>query len=143
MLRFYPTHTIATSTGLLLVRLVMGAAFMFHGWPKIQNPLHWLDRMSSPPPAVLQALSAVAEFVGGAALILGVLTPLAAFGLVCTMAGALATVHIPARHPFVDAGGGHSFELAAIYLAVSLLLLLTGPGRWSLDALGSGALRGT
>ncbi|HEX3657325.1 MAG TPA: DoxX family protein [Pirellulales bacterium] len=140
MLRIYPALSITSSTGLLAVRLVMGAAFMVHGWPMIQNPMHWMDAFgaSAPPPA-LQAAGAISEFVGGAAILLGLLTPLAALGIIGTMIAGLAMVHIPHRDPFVGKPGQQSFELAAIYLAVSVLLLLTGPGRWSLDALFFGS----
>jgi putative oxidoreductase len=140
MLRIYPAISITGSTGLLAVRLVMGAAFMLHGWPMIQNPLHWMDPYApTPPPAALQAAAAVSEFVGGAAIILGLFTPLAALGLAATMIAGLAMVHLPHHDPFVGKPGQPSFELAAIYLAVSILLLLAGPGRWSLDAMFFGS----
>jgi putative oxidoreductase len=121
------------SLGLLVLRLVMGAAFMIHGWPKIQNPTGWMPAETGFPPA-LQALAAVAEFVGGIGLILGFLTPLAALGIAATMGVAITKVHLPAGHPFVDSQGGHSYELAAVYLAGALAILLSGPGRFSLDA---------
>jgi putative oxidoreductase len=35
--------------------------------------------------------------------------------------------------PFVAVGGGGSYELAALYLCIALLLLTIGPGRLSLD----------
>ncbi len=54
----------AGSAGVLLVRLVMGAAFILHGWTKIQHPGAWMPA-ESPVPAVFQALAAVAEFGGG------------------------------------------------------------------------------
>jgi putative oxidoreductase len=122
------------SVGLLVLRAVVGAAFMFHGWPKIQQPMAWMPPEANMPGA-LQLLAAAAEFGGGAALILGLLTRLAALGLIATMAVALTTVHIAQRHPFVGKPGDPSSELAAVYLACSLLLLLTGPGRFSLDAM--------
>jgi putative oxidoreductase len=119
---------------LLLVRLVMGLAFVLHGWPKIQNPMGWMNAMGgSSVPSFLQALAAFAEFGGGIALILGLLTPIAALGLVCQMIGALVLVHIPQGHPFVSQGGPSS-ELALIYLVMSIMLIFTGPGKWSLDA---------
>jgi putative oxidoreductase len=119
---------------LLLVRLVMGPAFVLHGWPKIQNPMGWMNAMGgSSVPSFLQALAAVAEFGGGIALILGLLTPIAAFGLVCQMLGALFLVHLPQGHPFVSQGGP-SYELALIYLVMSVTLIALGPGKWSLDA---------
>jgi putative oxidoreductase len=124
------------SVGLLLLRVVVGAAFLFHGWPKIQNPLHWMEAMGgSGTPPMLQAAAAVSEFGGGAALILGLLTPLAALGIACTMAGALGMVHLRMGHAFVAAAPGKpSYELAAVYLAAAILFLLAGPGKWSLDA---------
>jgi putative oxidoreductase len=123
--------------GLLLLRLVMGAAFLFHGEPKIQNPFHWMDPRdgTSPVPGFLQALAAVSEFGGGMALIVGLLTPLAALGIACTMAVAIGMVHLPEADPFVGRPGQRSFELAAIYLASAILLLLMGPGILSIDAL--------
>jgi len=112
----------------------MGAAFMFHGWPKIQNPTGWMGP-EPPMPTILLAAAATSEFVGGTALILGLLTRLAALGLTITMAVAASMVHIRHHDPFVASKPGESsWELAAIYLACSVLLLLFGPGRISLDA---------
>lgn len=124
--------------GLLVLRLVTGAAFVLHGWPKIQNAFHWMDRPDAPAdmPGALQALAALSEFGGGIALIVGLLTPLAALGIACTMIVAIAKVHVPAGHSFVAARPGEpSFELAAVYLANVIMLLLVGPGVLSLDAL--------
>jgi putative oxidoreductase len=124
--------------GLLVLRLVTGAAFIFHGWPKIQNAFHWMDRDNAPSgvPDWLQALAALSEFGGGIALILGFLTLLAALGIGCTMITALATVHIPHGDPFVASGPGQpSCEPAAVYLAVMIALFFVGPGLLSLDAL--------
>jgi hypothetical protein len=50
------------------------------------------------------------------------------------MGVAIVKVQVPAGHPFVDSKGGHSYELAAAYLAGALAILLVGPGRFSLDA---------
>jgi putative oxidoreductase len=124
------------AAALLLVRLVMGAAFILHGWPKIQNPLGWMNAMGGQGvPSFLQALAALAEFGGGIALVLGLLTPIAALGIVCQMLGALLLVHFPKGDPFVaSAPGASSYELALVYLAAAVLLIALGPGRWSLDA---------
>src|SRR5262245_34476320 len=89
--------------GILLLRLVAGAAFILHGWPKIQNPTGWMNAMGASVPPALQALAAFMEFGGGIALILGLLTPIVALGLLIEMLVALFMVHIPAGHPFVAA----------------------------------------
>jgi putative oxidoreductase len=126
------------SLGLLAVRLVAGAALILHGWPKIQNPLGWMPPQAGVHPA-LQAASAVAEFGGGIAFILGLLTPLFALLVAGNMATAFSMVHL--RHPFVAGPGQPSSELALLYLSIALLLLLAGPGRLSLDALLFGRRR--
>ena len=119
------------SLGLLALRLVVGAAFIVHGWPKIQNPMHWMGDKVSP---ILQLAAAIAEFGGGIALILGFLTPIAAGLLAIDMAFALILVHLPQHQPFVGGGPGGSFELPLVYLAIMIALLGTGPGAYSLDA---------
>ncbi len=119
--------------GLLIVRVIFGLGIMQHGWGKIQHPFNWMGPDAAVP-GFLQFLAALSEFGGGIALILGLLTPLAMFGLACTMLTAIFTVHIRAGDPFVARGGGRSYELAALYLGVALLMLFTGPGKLSLDA---------
>src|SRR5687768_15378789 len=74
------------SLGLLLLRVVVGAAFMFHGLPKIKNPTDWMDRETTTVHGSLQAAAAVSEFAGGAMLILGLFTRVAATALGITMA---------------------------------------------------------
>ena len=136
MRRFlYPDRFSASeSVGLLAVRLVMGAALMFHGWPKIQQPMGWMGPEATMP-GVLQAAAAVAEFVGGGAIVIGLLTRPFAVLTAITMAVGASMVHIPQGDPFVGKPGQSSWELAAIYFACSLLLVLAGPGRMALDAL--------
>ncbi len=122
------------STGVLLLRLVMGAAFMLHGWPKIQNPMGWMGPAATMP-GVLQLLAALSEFGGGMALIPGLLARLASLGIACVMVVALATVHLPHGDPFVSKTGEPSCELPSVYLACAIVCLLLGPGRFSLDAI--------
>ena len=119
------------SIAVLLLRLVAGVAFIFHGWSKIQNPFHWLDKAATPPPGFVQALAAVAEFGGGIGIIIGLLTPLCAVGILCTMGYAVYT-HVLRGDPFVSKGGG-SYELPVVYLVIATALLLLGPGPYSLD----------
>lgn len=127
------------SAGLLFVRVYAGLALMQHGQGKIANPLHWMDGAAVHPPGFLQFLAAVSEYLGGLALALGVLTPVAAFGIACTMAYAI-WVHVAKGDPFVGRGG--SFEPALGYFVTALLLVLAGPGGYSLDAMIARRLRG-
>lgn len=117
---------------LLLIRIVCGYAFILIGWGKIQNPLYWMGNESSVPGA-LQALAAISEFGGGISLILGLLTRLGALGIGCTMAGAIIMHRFVMGDPFVNLTGGNSYQLAAAYLLIALLLVVLGPGRFSLD----------
>jgi putative oxidoreductase len=117
--------------GLLVVRLVFGSALTLHGLQKMSSPLGWMGADSSVP-GVLQFLAFFSEFAGGLAILVGLLTPLAALGVAITMVVAMVMAH--ASDPFVSASGP-SKEGAASYLAVALLMLLSGPGVLSLDRL--------
>ncbi len=134
--RIYPNWVTGPgAVALLILRVVVGVAFAFHGWGKVQNPQHWMDQMPNPPPAALQAAAAFSEFGGGIALAVGFLTPLAALAIIGVMVGALAMVHIPHHDPFVATRGGPSAEPAAFYLAAALVFLFVGPGSCSLDGM--------
>ncbi|CAN5568820.1 hypothetical protein BH20ACI3_BH20ACI3_03830 [soil metagenome] len=131
------------SVGLLIVRLVFGLGMVLHGSQKIGAPFTWMNAFAGAdaPPGFLQALAAAAEFFGGLALILGLLTPLAAFVVACVMLAGIGIAHLPAGDPFVGAPRQSSYESAAGYLAVALLLIVTGPGTLSLDWLLFGRRR--
>lgn len=135
---FPDTSSLTASLGLLILRLVTGGAMVLHGWPKMQSPTTW---MGPDMPGYLRFLAAFAEFGGGLALILGLLTPLAALGIVCTMAVATWKVHGMGAPWIADKPGGMSFEPSLGYLAVGLLFLFAGPGAISLDALFFGGRR--
>ncbi|MGE5698489.1 MAG: DoxX family protein [Deltaproteobacteria bacterium] len=117
---------------LLFIRLVVGYAFMLHGWGKIQNPLGWMGPTSSVP-GIFQALAAISEFGGGMALISGFLTRLGAFGIACTMIGAVYMHSAVLGDPFVNLKGGRAYELAAVFLVIAVFFVISGPGRFSLD----------
>ena len=120
----------APSWALLAVRVVVGAAFMHHGFTKIQNPFAWMGPDSAMP-GFLQALAAISEFCGGFAWMIGFLVPIASFGIFCTMVVAISR-HLSHCDPFVGKGG--SYELALVYACVAALLFVVGPGRISLDS---------
>lgn len=114
---------------ILIIRVVVGAAMMMHGWSKIQSPLNWMGP-EAPVPGIFQALAALSEFGGGLAWILGLLTPLASLGMFFTMAVAAFT-HMSRGDSFV--GTPPTYELALVYCILSLFIMLNGPGKYSAD----------
>lgn len=122
---------LAVDIVVLLSRLAIGYAFLVIGWGKIQNPTDWMRGITFAP--LWQVLAAVAEFGGGLLLLLGFLTRLGALGIACVMVVATA-VHILAfKDPYINFTGGSSYQVAIAYLCIALLLLVLGPGRFSLD----------
>ena len=134
LLRFFqvPDQDENVSKALLLMRLVAGVAFLHHGWFKVQNPFGWMGPDSSIP-GFLQGLAALAEFGGGLAWILGLLTSLATLGIICTMLGAIFTHAVVNGDPFVNMMGGPAYEMASLFLVIAFVILAAGPGRYSLD----------
>lgn len=122
------------SLALLFLRLIVGLAFVMYGSGKIQNPFGWMGP-DAPFPSFLLFLAAVAEFGGGIALILGLLTPIASFGIFCTMIVATYIHAIAAGDPYVNTTGGPSYVIAVVYLGLSILFMVMGPGKFSLDRL--------
>jgi putative oxidoreductase len=127
-----PEYSTFTHAALLLTRIVAGLAFMMHGWSKIQNPFGWMGSQGFAP-GLFQALAALSEFGGGLAWILGLLTPLASLGIASTMAVAFWSHAFMRGDPFVSMTGGPSYELAAVFFCIALLMMAIGPGRFSLD----------
>jgi putative oxidoreductase len=128
---------------LFFVRIVVGRAFVFHGFPKIMDPSGWAASMtltapwSGGPtlgaiPEWLQIAVAIVEFFGGIALIFGILSRLTGLLLCVDMIAAWIFVELPHGSPFV--GAGHTMEANLTYMAVTFMVLLTGPGAISLDA---------
>jgi putative oxidoreductase len=134
MKKYFKTRvdSVSVDAVLLFIRLIMGYAFILHGWGKIQAPMGWMGP-DSPVPGIFQALAALSEFGGGIALILGLVTRLASLGMMFTMLVATIFHAFIMGDPFVSKGGGGSYELAAVYFALSILFIVVGPGRFSLD----------
>ena len=122
------------NTGLLLLRIGVGLCIaIMHGWDKISSgPELWTQLGGTAEligigflPALWGFLSAVAEFVGGLLVVVGLLFRPALILLVLNMSMA-ATMHVMT--------GNGSPELAIIYGIVFFSLIFIGPGRYSLDA---------
>lgn len=111
--------------GLFVLRLVMGAIFILHGWPKIKN--HKGAAASMGLPALLVLGVGLIETLGGLALILGLYTQIAAILIGLVMLGAIKMKVINWKTKFIVMGAmGWEYDLAL--LAAALVILVTGGG---------------
>ncbi|MCT2273452.1 DoxX family protein [Dietzia cinnamea] len=119
---------------ILLARVGIGVVFVAHGWQKfftlgLARVGEQFAGYGIPQPEVTAAIVAGVELVAGAALVAGLLTPLAGILLGVDMAGALYFVH--ATHgPFVPQNG---WELVVALGVGALLIAAVGAGRFSID----------
>jgi putative oxidoreductase len=129
------------------LRLALGAVFLAHGsqkvlgsfggkglgaWTSGQTPFGFMR-----PAWLWLGAAAFSELVGGALIVLGLLTRVGAFLIACTMIVAIAGVHWP---NFFAPGG---IEYPMTLLAACLALLIVGGGQLSVDLglTGSGGRR--
>ncbi|WPO69511.1 DoxX family protein [Streptomyces sp. KN37] len=125
-------------TGILILRLLVGLLVAGHGVQKVSSHLggRGLEggaeefRADGFRGGVLTALAAGGGQIGsGLLLAAGVLTPLAATGVIGVMTVALT---VKWRHGLWVQNDGYEYPLVLIGTAAALAT--TGPGTWSLDA---------
>ena len=88
-------------------------------------------------PVIYGYLVGLAQFAGGLAILLGVFERIGSICVIVVMIGAIYRVHLP--HGFDIGKGGMEFALTV--LLISLGLLISGPGRYSLSGILPGPLR--
>lgn len=128
----------------LIARLVLGIVFFAHG---AQLTLGWFGGYGYTGsmgfftgtmhiPALFAFLAIFAQFAGSIALILGVLSRLAALGIAIVMAVAIATVHVKVGF-FMNWYGnqkGEGYEYHLLAIALALVVMIKGAGPVSIDA---------
>lgn len=118
--------------GPFVVRLTLGLVFVVAGWGKLHSldqVTEFFDSLHIPAPYLNAVFVSSVELVGGAMLLAGFGTRIAAMFLVVVMAVAIWTAKRPDLHGVVDLATTIEFT----YLAAFMWLMVAGAGRASLD----------
>lgn len=117
----------------LVLRVVIGIAFIMHGWQKVSGGLAgttgFFASVGIPFAAFFAFVVTWLEFLGGIALVLGLATHWVSKLLAIDMLVAILVVHAKGGF-FVPTG----VELPLLLLAATISLMITGGGKYSLDA---------
>ena len=129
----------------LVLRVPVGIILSAHGAQKLfawfggyglEGTGQWMESIGLAPGFLMALLAGSAEFFGGLALILGLLTRPAALVSAFTMVIAIFSVH--AANGLFMSNNGYEFALAL--LAATSALTIQGGGKYSFDALISNKL---
>jgi putative oxidoreductase len=124
--------------GRLIARTAIGGLFIGHGtqkwfgWfegPGLEGTSKWMESIDMRPGRRNALAASASETIGGAMLVAGALTPLAAASLIATMITAVRKVHL--ENGLWSSKGGYEYNLALI--AAILALVDGGPGEISID----------
>ena len=121
--------------GLLILRLATGGMIFMHGYNhffgggRLPGAGRWFDSLGIKPGLFHAWVTATVEVGAGSLLVLGFLTPLAAAGVIGILSVALIVVHRKNGFFIIKEG----WEYAAFIIAVSSVIGILGPGRWSVD----------
>jgi putative oxidoreductase len=131
---------LSTQAGLaaLILRIPVGIILIAHGAQKLfgwfggyglEGTGQWMASIGLEPGYLMALMAGSAEFFGGIALVLGLLTRPAALVVAFTMVVAIVTTHL-SNGLFMSNNG---YEYALTLLAASLALMVEGGGSLSAD----------
>lgn len=123
-------------TAMLVLRVWMGIVMLAHGINHArtqEGTARWFEKVGFRAPELNARLSAGNEIAIGLALIGGLLTTIAAAGLVATMLVAFWSIHRFSGF-FVFYRPDEGYEYVATMAVAALVLAILGPGAASLDA---------
>ena len=132
---FLDTLMVYTPYLALLLRVVVGASLVMHGYPKLKNPqatLKWTGDLGVPAAATVAVI--VLEFFGGIALILGFLVPIVAFFIALEMIGNIALKKTKMKAPYLIGENAAAYETDALYILLAVTMIVLGAGAFSLSA---------
>jgi putative oxidoreductase len=125
------------SAGLLILRVMVGIVMLAHGYNhifrggKIAGTGRWFESLGMKPGWLHAWLASLTELGAGTMLIVGLLTPLAAAGVVGVMLVALITNHLKNGFFIFRPGEGYEYVLTLCMVAIAIGAL--GAGEWSID----------
>jgi putative oxidoreductase len=123
--------------GLLILRVTLGVWIACHGLNKLfgggrlPGTARWFESMGVRPGWLNARLAASTEVLGGAAMALGLLTPLAAGAIIALMLVAIVVSH--RRNGFFIFRPGEGWEYTAFLAITAFSIATMGAGRYSLD----------
>jgi putative oxidoreductase len=123
--------------GLLVLRVVFGLFFAYHGYNKlfgkggIKGTVGWFAAIGMKWPAAQARIAAVTEMGAGVLLAAGLLTPLAAAGIIGVMVVAIVVAHW--KVGFFVFLPNQGWEYCASIAVAAWVIATVGPGRYSLD----------
>jgi putative oxidoreductase len=132
------------SPSLLVVRLYWGWQFAQTGWGKLGNidkVIHFFTNLGIPAPALNAWFVSGLEFAGGILLILGLGSRLIALPLAIDMVVAYLTADREALGQIFSDPDKFMAAAPFTFLVASLIVLIFGPGKFSLDAMLTGKLK--
>src|SRR5881296_3443796 len=120
----FPALLRFTDVGLLILRLMVAVVFLDSGWNHLKNPVERSKSIGASPRFTV--LLGSAEVAGSIGVALGLLTQLAAIGLILIMLGAIQKKIFVWKTGF---WGGHGWHYDLMLLVMNLTIVLTGGGK--------------